>query len=116
MESILFPWMAEVVLISWRSVRNRKRPPLPSEFLASFVIFGTFSLVAVKSDRVASVLGWGVVIATGLNFFPSYTGVPNGKPGPNLAPYPGQTVGNNIRKESAPVAAPSALNQYPGGI
>lgn len=120
METIMFPWTAEVVLISWRSVRNNKRPPLPSEFLASFVIFGAFSIVATRNERVASVLGWGVVVATALNFFPRVTGVPASGAGPSLtANTPGDSVNrfsSGGKQYSAYTPPPSVLNQYPGGI
>lgn len=70
MPSITAPWLAELVLISYRSVRQEKRPPLPAELLASFVIFGTFSLIGNSQPRIAAVLGWGIVVATALNLAP----------------------------------------------
>ncbi len=69
MNSLSIPWMAEIGLISWRTVSKEKRPPLPSELLATFVIFGAFSLVSVSQPEIGSVLGWGIVVATLLNFW-----------------------------------------------
>lgn len=70
MSPVAAPWIAQLVLMSWRSVKRDKRPPLPSEVLASFVFFGTVSLIGNSQPRIASVLGWGIVVATGLNLFP----------------------------------------------
>ncbi len=69
MNNITLPWTAEVVLISWRSVNKQKRPPLPSELLATFIVFGTAGLVTQKNPQVGSLFGWGIVIATLLNLF-----------------------------------------------
>lgn len=66
--NVVFPWVAEVVLISWRTVRRDKRPPLPSELLATFVVFGTASVIGTKYPEFATTFGWGIVIATALNF------------------------------------------------
>ena len=76
MSPIVAPWTAEILLISWRSVRRDKRPPYPSELLATFVIFGAASLVANSQPKVAGVFAWGVVIATALNYFDPATGKP----------------------------------------
>ena len=95
MNAIVWPWMAEIALISWRSMegvhlavsgsalnsnlnpsnKNKvtatlaindgvKRPPLPSELLASFVAFGLFAAIADKNATVGNLLGWGIVLAT----------------------------------------------------
>jgi len=68
MNSITAPWTAEVVLLSWRSVRNKHRPPLPSELLATFVVFGAIGLVTSSNPKIGSLLGWGIVVSTGINF------------------------------------------------
>jgi len=69
MNTVAWPWMAEIGIMSWRSVVKDKRPPLPSELLATFVIFGAFSLVSIRQPKIGSALGWGIVIATGLNLW-----------------------------------------------
>lgn len=69
MNPIFAPWMAEVVILSARSVKRDRRPPLPSEFVATFVVFGAMSLVANRSTKVASAFSWGIVVATLLNAF-----------------------------------------------
>lgn len=67
--AVAWPWMAEIGIVSWRSVVRDKRPPLPSELLATFVIFGAFSIVSVSQPKIGSALGWGIVIATGLSLW-----------------------------------------------
>lgn len=71
MDSLVWPWVTEIAFISYRDVTQNKpaRPPLPSEFLATFVVFGGLTLVAQANTRVASLMGWGFVIATALNVF-----------------------------------------------
>lgn len=67
MNPLLVPWLAEIGLITWRDVKNDNRPPFPSEVLATFVIFGGFSLI--PNEKVGSLMGWGIVVATLLNVF-----------------------------------------------
>jgi len=101
MNSMVWPFMVETGLISYRSMTGKhlvtsttrvqapnfqgplgsksvpvgwvddgiKRPPLPSELLAEFLIFGIFAAIASKDARVGALLGWGIVVATGLTMF-----------------------------------------------
>jgi hypothetical protein len=69
MDNLAWPWMVEIGFISYRDFAQKKRPPLPSEFLATFVVFGGLTLVSRANARVASLLGWGFVVATALNVF-----------------------------------------------
>lgn len=97
MNPIVWPWMIEVGLVTYRSFTGlhftpgkitqskgqgikagsgvwstgNKRPPLPSELLAVMIVFGLFSIVAQKDARIGSFLGWGIVIATGITLFGS---------------------------------------------
>jgi hypothetical protein len=87
MNPIVWPWMVEIGLITYRSVTGEhisftlkgattqntgvKRPPLPSELLASFVAFGMFAAIAEKDKRIGSLLGWGIVVATAITMFGS---------------------------------------------
>lgn len=66
--SLAIPWLVEVGIIAWRDAKNEKRPPIPSELLATFVVFGAFSLFSEKAPGLAATLGWGIVAATFLNF------------------------------------------------
>lgn len=68
MNGVLTPWLVEVLLISYRAWRKRSRPPLPGELAATFVVFGSLSLIPNK--QVGAVTGWGFVIASALNILP----------------------------------------------
>lgn len=76
MNPVVAPWIAETILITWRSVRSKQRPPLPSELLAGFVVFGTVSLLSNSQPKLAATFAWGVVVATMLNFIDPSTGKP----------------------------------------
>ena len=97
MNSITTPWLAELVLISWRTFRQQSRPPLPSELLASFIIFGTAGVVTQKAPQVGAVFGWGIVVATALNLFGAadkLTG--NTQNNPAYAKTNGQVANNDV--------------------
>ena len=93
MNPVVIPWLVEIGIISWRSLSGThfstqkaataqtpfaqksvvatggvKRPPLPSELLATFVIFGTYAVIAEKNAQIGQLLAWGTVLATGLIF------------------------------------------------
>jgi hypothetical protein len=90
---ITLPWIAEIGIITYRSLtgvkinvsrasqqgsskiglgtttinNGVKRPPLPSEILSTFIIFGAYSVIANGSGSrptIGSLLGWGTVLAT----------------------------------------------------
>src|SRR5579862_3984919 len=88
MNPITVAWLAEVGIISWRSVKNNARPPLPSELLATFIVFGGLSLLAnnPKAAQIANITAGGFVIATLLNFFDPATGKPYGASTNTTAP------------------------------
>jgi hypothetical protein len=78
MDPLLLPWVVEIGLISYRDMtqgnasqgdKPEKRPPLPSELAATFVVFGAFTLVSAANPRLGGLLGWGIVLATGLQVF-----------------------------------------------
>lgn len=70
MNWLTVPWITEIVVIGWRDFKNHKRPPYPSELLATFVIFGLLSLPASNENfaKAAQLFGWGIVMATFFNF------------------------------------------------
>lgn len=81
MAGLYSAWLVEVVLITYRATRpgsnqgTRSLPwPLPAEYAATFVIFGALGLVSGRGQRVASLVGWGFVVATLLNFWDPKTG------------------------------------------
>lgn len=86
------PWMTEIGLITWRSVKNGSRPPLPSEVAATFIVFGAISVLGNSQPKVASALGWGFVLATFLNFWDTTSGRPRTGPAQPQAAAPPQPI------------------------
>ncbi|MDE1882000.1 MAG: hypothetical protein KGI89_15810, partial [Euryarchaeota archaeon] len=80
MGGILLAWLAEVSIITWRDLTG-KAPnhtvagfPLPADYLATFLVYGTLGLVPrdnVGASRAATLTAWAFVIATYLNVAPS---------------------------------------------
>lgn len=70
MNPITIAWLAEVGIITWRGVKNDKRPPIPSELLSTFVVFGGLTLFGGNPtmSRGANLVAWGLVLATFMNF------------------------------------------------
>lgn len=77
--SLLAPWLAELIIISYRSVmlENKKvdtlKPiphlPVPAELASTVIIFGALSFIPGEGQRVATAAGWGLVVATLLNLW-----------------------------------------------
>lgn len=69
MSGVLLAWLVEMGIISVRDLAKVHRPPLPSELLASFVIFGSLGMLAESETArpVANVTAWGLVVATFLS-------------------------------------------------
>ena len=93
---LLYPIVAEVVLVTFRDVRNGSNVnnpiahlPIPSQYTSVVIVFGGLSLLPSSFDRPAALLAWGFVIATALNVF-----------------SPGKTV-NKTNTNSATTAAPT---------
>lgn len=82
MNPITISWLAEVGIITWRSVKNNSRAPLPSELLATFIVFGGLSLVGNNSEarKPAGIAAAGFVVATLLNFFDPTFSTTGGNP------------------------------------
>jgi len=85
--SLTAAWLAEIVVITYRSSKQgtlKASPipglPVPSAFAASFVIYGALSFVPGDRGRaIASAFGWGLVAATVLNLWdPATLGRPGG--------------------------------------
>lgn len=105
MRGLLGAFVAQLGIISYRSVRIERRAPLPAEFLAAFVVYGALSVLAGPAPRTAGVTGWGLVIATGLNIVDptnplqaspplgliSNTAGPGGRRVVTVPPVPGRT-------------------------
>jgi len=73
---ILYSALAETVLITYRDIKNGtnvENPvphfPLPSQYASVLIIYGGLSLLPKPAERVASLVGWGFVVATLLNLW-----------------------------------------------
>lgn len=101
MTPITMFWLAEVGIISWRSVKNKSRPPLPSELLATFIVFGGLTLLGNgAAAKPANIVAGGLVLATVLNFFDPATGKPYGVNNPKTGDA---TVANVTPSNPPPV-------------
>lgn len=122
MSPVMAAWLAEVGIITVRDLTGPRRLPLPSELLATFVVFGGLGLVAESSTwrGAANTTAWGLVVATLLSAkvdflrpvgeFLSGSG-PSALPGLNVAAGAAPATGPPI----AGVAAPRATPRLQGG-
>lgn len=77
MTGVLGAAFVEVVLITYRGLTTNKTLggpikglPLPADYVGAVVIFGGLSLLGnTSASGVASVFGWGLVVATALNLW-----------------------------------------------
>jgi hypothetical protein len=76
MTGLVTAWLAEVVLITYRSTKKGGNQgtaqvpfPLPSQFAGTFIIFGSLALLPQSAGNFASLAGWGLVAATFLNLY-----------------------------------------------
>lgn len=113
---LTWPWLTEVVIITWRDVKNKQRPPIPSELLASFIVFGALSLLQTSDsmNKAANVFGWGIVIATFFNFvdptFAKSKGAPEQAAAQNVTPI---TIAGAAGAQT-PLPGSPFKNFYPG--
>jgi hypothetical protein len=73
---LLYPILAEVVLITYRDVKNGSNVdnpiphlPIPSQYTSVVLVFGGLALLPPSFDRLSSLMAWGLVVATALNVF-----------------------------------------------
>ena len=79
MNTLTLAWIAEAALITYRAVGRGQASdnpvahlPLPSEYVGTVIVFGTLGLIpGPNGQRVAGLIGWGLVIATALNLWDS---------------------------------------------
>jgi hypothetical protein len=76
MNSLLYPALVETFFITYRSVANSSNAenpiphfPIPSQLVSVFIVYGTLSLFPEQANRLATMLGWGFVVATALNLW-----------------------------------------------
>jgi len=84
MNQVMAAWLVEAALITYRGAKQGrfKNNPvpglaLPSEYIATVIVFGGLSLIPSSGDggRVAAAAGWGLVMATFLNLWAPGSGV-----------------------------------------
>ena len=69
MRGLLLAALVEASLISWRDLSKQKVLPLPSDYVAVAILYGALGLLPAKAAPTASLIGWGIVLATFLNLF-----------------------------------------------
>ena len=97
MGAVLTAWLAEVGIITLRSFKSEGTLaglPIPSQYLATFALYGSLSLVKAGSNaaKFAGALAWGFTIATALNYFNPTNPLKSGKPA-STTTAPAQTTG-----------------------
>jgi hypothetical protein len=82
MNGVLAALIVELGLITYRGVSqgglkgNPVAPlPVPAELAGAVIVFGVLSMIPGRGQTPATVFAWGLVLATGLNFY-SETGAP----------------------------------------
>lgn len=76
MSPFLLALLVELGLISWGDISGRRVPghtvnglPVPADYVAPVLVFGTLGLIAGASDgarKVSTLVAWGFVVATAL--------------------------------------------------
>jgi hypothetical protein len=73
---LLAAWLAEVVLIAYRSARSNGAEnlpighlALPSTYASTMIVYGALAFVPPAGAKLANTIGWGLVLATFLNLW-----------------------------------------------
>lgn len=76
MGGLLSAWFAEMVLITYRGVKKGTTGgpihglPLPADYVGATIVFGALGLLGnTQAAPVATLAGWGLVVATLLNLW-----------------------------------------------
>jgi hypothetical protein len=92
-------WLCEVVVITYRDTKKGSNMgtaqvslPLPSAYASSFLIFGGLGLLPASASTFASLVGWGIVLATALNLWAPLT---PGQKAPTIAQSGAPTAAGN---------------------
>lgn len=97
--------LVETALVTYREVGQGRlsvpgdaplKAPLPSTYTAIVVVYGVLGFVPGQGELVASLIGWGLVIATFLNLW---------QPGSKSVTGLGGTSTPTLNPASAPVPA-----------
>ena len=69
MRGLLAAALVEAGLVTWRDLKVSKLPPPPSDYVAVAIVYGGLSLLPDSASSVASLFGWGLILATLMNFW-----------------------------------------------
>ena len=79
MTGLLSAFAAQVILITWRGasagqLKSKDLPvpgmPVPANYVGAMIIYGILAALPGQAKGPAAVLGWGLVVANGLNIIP----------------------------------------------
>lgn len=94
---LVAPALVEATLVTYRSYKTgtaQSNPvpylPMPSEFTAVVIVYGLLGLVPGEGQRVAALVGWGLVVATLLRLW---------------------TPGDSVQSQLAPATSPCASDK-----
>jgi hypothetical protein len=116
---ILLAWAVEMGLITWRDLTGKDPThvingfPLPADYLATFLVFGTLGLVPKSNagaSKAATLAAWAFVIATYVNALPTALN-------PTAPPKGGASAAGTTAATptSTPAAPPSSSTINPTG-
>ena len=73
-KSVLVPALVEAALVTYRDVRSDNKAtnaipylPLPSQYTSVVIVYGALALFPDSASQLATLIGWGLVVATALN-------------------------------------------------
>ena len=79
---VLTAALVETGIVAWRDLSQTKVLPPPSDFVAVAVVYGALGLLPDSASTFASLVAWGLVVATFLNLWspatPTKLAVPGG--------------------------------------
>jgi len=81
-KGIILAWSIGVAIISYRTVRDCRRPPMPGALLASSGAFALLALLSEPAPELALTLAVGFDIAAVMNIANIGTGCPSGSTSP----------------------------------
>jgi hypothetical protein len=98
---LLTAWLMEVVLVTYRAVKQTTdlpvaHLPLPSTYVSTMIVYGTLGLLPGEAAGAASLMGWGLVVATLLNLW-----------NPGGATLKGQAAAASTKQPTATPTAPA---------
>jgi len=104
MRGLLLAALVEASLITWRDLSKQKVMPLPSDYVAVAILYGGLGLLPAQASGAASLIGWGIVVATFLNL-----------PGSQLV-YPGTNAQTGGGLGGGAASSNTTIAQPGGGL